>query len=202
VLGRGVEKPRDLAATRPTDRLWLPARHRLRTLSRCPTHRLGGQKCAASACIGPPFWDRTARVRPCAVTATALHQHVQELQRHCGRLGKCSPTARGTTTRIRESASSASNTARNSSRPAIVTMLSCGTLGAGGIERVATTLHIAGETRRYDDNVRYCATNLSVRLHALHPSAVAAFRQRPSAAGFLLRRYRSTRPLQTGLNAL
>ena len=32
-------------------------------------------------------------------------------------------------------------------------------------------------------------------LHALHPPAPAAFRQRPSAAGFSLRRYRTTRPL-------
>ena len=39
-------------------------------------------------------------------------------------------------------------------------------------------------------------TNLSVKLHALHPSAPASCRQRPSAAGFLLRRYRTTRPLQ------
>ena len=38
-------------------------------------------------------------------------------------------------------------------------------------------------------------TNLSVKLHALHPPAPAAFRQRPSAAGFSLRRYRTTRPL-------
>jgi hypothetical protein len=36
----------------------------------------------------------------------------------------------------------------------------------------------------------------SIKLHALHPPAPVAFRQRPSAAGFLLRRYRSTRPLQ------
>ena len=39
-------------------------------------------------------------------------------------------------------------------------------------------------------------TNLSVKLHALHPPAPAACRQRPSAAGFLLRRNRTTRPLQ------
>src|SRR6516162_10007512 len=39
-------------------------------------------------------------------------------------------------------------------------------------------------------------THPSVKLHALHPPAPVAFRQRPSAAGFLLRRYRSTRPLQ------
>ena len=39
-------------------------------------------------------------------------------------------------------------------------------------------------------------TNLSVKLHALHPPAPAARRQRPSAAGFLLRRHRSIRPLQ------
>jgi len=38
-------------------------------------------------------------------------------------------------------------------------------------------------------------TNLSVKLHTLHPPAPAAFRQRPSAAGFLLRRYRTTRLL-------
>ncbi len=37
--------------------------------------------------------------------------------------------------------------------------------------------------------------NLSIQLHALHPPAPAAFRQRPSAAGFLLRRHRTTRPL-------
>src|SRR5216683_1421333 len=37
---------------------------------------------------------------------------------------------------------------------------------------------------------------LSVKLHTLHPPAPAACRQRPSAAGFLLRRYRITRPLQ------
>src|SRR5262249_1007827 len=39
-------------------------------------------------------------------------------------------------------------------------------------------------------------TNPSVKLHALHPPAPAAFRQRPSAAGFFPRRYRATRPLQ------
>src|SRR3954471_10963092 len=38
--------------------------------------------------------------------------------------------------------------------------------------------------------------NLSIELHALHPPAPAACRQRPSAAGFLLRRYRTIRPLQ------
>src|SRR5262252_2757061 len=32
-------------------------------------------------------------------------------------------------------------------------------------------------------------THPSVKLHVLHPPAPAAFRQRPSAAGFLLRRY-------------
>src|SRR5215472_5612250 len=41
-------------------------------------------------------------------------------------LEKCSPAARSTTTRMRASASSASNTARNCSRSAIVTMLSGG----------------------------------------------------------------------------
>ena len=39
-------------------------------------------------------------------------------------------------------------------------------------------------------------TNLSVKLHVLHPPAPAAFRQRLSAAGFLLRPDRTTRPLQ------
>src|SRR5438067_4826173 len=39
-------------------------------------------------------------------------------------------------------------------------------------------------------------TNLSIELHALHPPAPAACRQRPSAAGFLLRRNRTARPLQ------
>src|SRR6516225_4831177 len=39
-------------------------------------------------------------------------------------------------------------------------------------------------------------TNPSVQLHALHPPAPAAFRQRPSAAGFLFRRYRTARSLQ------
>src|SRR5215469_9688476 len=41
-------------------------------------------------------------------------------------LEKCSPAARSTTTRMRASASSASNTARNCSRSVIVTMLSGG----------------------------------------------------------------------------
>jgi hypothetical protein len=39
-------------------------------------------------------------------------------------------------------------------------------------------------------------TNSSVQLHALHPPAPAVFRQRPSAAGFLFRRYRIARSLQ------
>jgi hypothetical protein len=39
-------------------------------------------------------------------------------------------------------------------------------------------------------------TNSSVQLHALHPPAPAVFRQRPSAAGFLFRRYRTARSLQ------
>jgi len=39
-------------------------------------------------------------------------------------------------------------------------------------------------------------TNPSVQLRALHPPAPAAFRQRPSAAGFLFRRYRTARSLQ------
>src|SRR3984893_3510578 len=41
-------------------------------------------------------------------------------------------------------------------------------------------------------------TNLSIELHALHPPAPAAVRQRPSAAGFLLRRNRTARPLHGG----
>src|SRR5215218_3908617 len=39
-------------------------------------------------------------------------------------------------------------------------------------------------------------TNLSIELHALHPPVPAAYRQTPSATGFLLRRYRTARPLQ------
>ena len=39
-------------------------------------------------------------------------------------------------------------------------------------------------------------THPSVKLHALHPPVPVAFRQRPSAAGFLIRRCRATRPLQ------
>src|SRR6516162_110911 len=38
----------------------------------------------------------------------------------------------------------------------------------------------------------------SVKPHALHPPAPVAFRQRPSAAGFLLRRYRSARRFSEG----
>src|SRR5258705_9534401 len=38
-------------------------------------------------------------------------------------------------------------------------------------------------------------TNLSVKIHTLHPPAPAAFLQRPSASGFFLRRYRTTRLL-------
>src|ERR1700680_731259 len=41
-------------------------------------------------------------------------------------------------------------------------------------------------------------TNLSIELHALHPPAPAAVRQRLSAAGFLLRRNRTARPLHKG----
>src|ERR1700680_1597003 len=41
-------------------------------------------------------------------------------------------------------------------------------------------------------------TNLSIELHALHPPAPAAVRQRLSAAGFLLRRNRTARPLHEG----
>ena len=39
-------------------------------------------------------------------------------------------------------------------------------------------------------------TNLSIELHALHPPAPVARRQRPSAAGFLFRRNRTARSLQ------
>src|SRR3954469_18081244 len=39
-------------------------------------------------------------------------------------------------------------------------------------------------------------TNLRIELHALHPPAPAAYRQTPSATGFLLRRHRNARPLQ------
>jgi len=39
-------------------------------------------------------------------------------------------------------------------------------------------------------------TNLSIELHDFHPPAPAACRQRPSAAGVLLRRNRTARPLQ------
>src|SRR6202035_4207733 len=41
-------------------------------------------------------------------------------------------------------------------------------------------------------------TNLSIELHALHPPAPATVRQRLSAAGFLLRRNRTARPLHEG----
>src|SRR5215467_9452320 len=57
-------------------------------------------------------------------------------------LEKCSPAARSTTTRIRESASSASNTARNSSRSAIVTMLS------GGRSRITSARCRSGSSSR------------------------------------------------------
>src|SRR3954452_20982946 len=40
-------------------------------------------------------------------------------------------------------------------------------------------------------------TNLSIKLHALHPPAPAACRQRPSAAAVSLRRNRTARPLQS-----
>src|SRR5215213_2586235 len=42
-------------------------------------------------------------------------------------------------------------------------------------------------------------TNLSIKLHALHPPAPAACRQRPSAAAVSLRRNRTARPLQRGI---
>jgi hypothetical protein len=51
-------------------------------------------------------------------------------------------------------------------------------------------------SRRLNTFYLNCITNLSIELHALHPPAPAAFRQRLSAAGFSLRRYRITQPLQ------
>src|SRR5215469_15865860 len=58
-------------------------------------------------------------------------------------LEKCSPAARSTTTRMRASASSASNTARNSSRSAIVTMLS------GGRSRITSARCRSGSSSRW-----------------------------------------------------
>src|SRR5215467_11803283 len=57
-------------------------------------------------------------------------------------LEKCSPAARSTTTRMRASALSASNTARNSSRSAIVTMLS------GGRSRITSARCRSGSSSR------------------------------------------------------
>src|ERR1700736_5495333 len=57
-------------------------------------------------------------------------------------LEKCSPAARSTTTRMRASASSASNTARNCSRSAIVTMLS------GGLSRITSARCRSGSSSR------------------------------------------------------
>src|SRR5215468_1687450 len=57
-------------------------------------------------------------------------------------LEKCSPTARSTTTRMRASASSASNTARICSRSAIVTMLS------GGRSRITSARCRSGSSSR------------------------------------------------------
>src|ERR1700751_2526830 len=57
-------------------------------------------------------------------------------------LEKCSPMARSTTTRMRASASSASNTARNCSRAAIVTMLS------GGRSRITSARCRSGSSSR------------------------------------------------------
>src|SRR3954466_2319934 len=44
-------------------------------------------------------------------------------------------------------------------------------------------------------------TNLRIELHALHPPAPAAYRQTPSATGFLLRRHRTARPLEWGFSS-
>src|SRR5262244_2181441 len=57
-------------------------------------------------------------------------------------LEKCSPAARSTTTRMRASASSASNTARMCSRSAIVTMLS------GGRSRITSARCRSGSSSR------------------------------------------------------
>src|SRR3954463_1302901 len=46
----------------------------------------------------------------------------------------------------------------------------------------------------------YRVTNLSIKLHALHPPAPAACRQRPSAAAVSLRRNRTARPLHEGFS--
>ena len=68
----------------------------------------------------------------------------------------------------------------------------------GGIENTSILATVRGSIPKRRTASRWLTpfnlnrkTNSSVQLHALHPPAPAAFRQRPSAAGFLFRRYRT-----------